>query len=183
MIRSLILFACCLIASTAHAGECAKLRPGDSFKELSAILECQDQRIKALEQGRDLAWPSRAGITPSIAADGVWTPGKCFPYEQNQPFKITIAIEGSNDQLVLCWKDGIAIAKVGKMNNNAVEIYDTSGRFIETTYRGFSSFENCPYNNICTLKLANGKVTFVAQMLVVPGENRHARLTIESRPN
>ncbi len=175
--RGLILFAFCLFSASAHAGECPKLKAGESFKELSAVLECQDLRIKALEEAQARGGSARGGVTPSNP-DSVWTPGKCFPYEQAQPFKITITIEDSQDETVLCWSDGIAMAKVGKIQENLVAISNTAGLLIDNSI----PYQGCPFNKTCTLKLDKGKVNFVAQMLMVPGATRRARLTIESRP-
>ena len=177
MMRSFVLFAFCLFSATAYAGECPKLKAGDSFTELSAVLECQDLRIKALEEGQARASAPRVGVTPSNP-DSVWTPGKCFPYEQNQPFKITITIEDSQDVTILCWRDGIAIAKIGKIQDSLIAISNTAGYLIDNSI----PYQGCPFNKTCTLKLDKGKVNFVAQMLMVPGTNRRARLTIESRP-
>jgi hypothetical protein len=181
MIRGLVVFAVCLFSAAAHAGDCAKLRPGDSYKELSAILECQDQRIKALEQGPGFTGTSRVGITPSVAADGVWTRGKCFPYERKQPFRLTIILEDSEDPLVLCWNDGTAIVKVSRVKEGDVELTDPSGGYL-TGDGAWVNSPGCRYNRQCTLKLSDGRVTFFPQMLVVSGEHRHARLIIESHP-
>ena len=174
MIRVLVWVAFGLFAVAAHAGDCAKLNSGDSFKELSAILECQEQRLKALEQSRGVT-----GVTASVAADGIWKRGKCFPYEQTQPFKATITIEDTKEELVLCWRDGIAIAKIDKINNRTIAILDPAGYYIQNSV----PYQGCEYNKTCTLKLDNGKVNFTAQMLVVPGTSQHVRLTVESRPN
>ena len=100
MIRISVCLAFCLFAAAAHAGDCAKLNPGDGFKELLAILECQEQRIKALEQSRGVA-----GVTASIAADGIWKRGKCLPYARDQAFKMTITIEETDGGVPLCWKE------------------------------------------------------------------------------
>jgi hypothetical protein len=177
MRRSFILFAICLFSAAAHAGECPKLKAGDSFKELSAVLECQELRIKSLEDGQTRGGALR-GETPSSSSESVWAPGKCFPYEQNQPFKVSITVEDSQEETVLCWRDGIAIAKIGKIKDKLVVISDTAGYLAENSI----PYQGCPYNKTCTLKLDKGKVSFVAQMLMVPGESRRARLTIESRP-
>lgn len=178
MIRSLVFLAVWLFSAAAYAEECSRLRPGDNYKELSAILECQEQRIKALELANDRAGPSLPGIAPPIAADGVWTRGKCFPYEPKQRFKITITIEDSEDQIVLCWKDGIAIAKLGRVKESEVEVTDPAGHVLR---REDTVAIGCRYNRKCFLEFTESKMTLVPQMLVGAGAKR-AKLTIENHP-
>lgn len=178
MMRTFVWLAFYLFAASAHAEDCAKLNSGDGFRELSAILDCQERRIKMLEQGRGVAGSSQAGVTTSIAADGIWRPGKCFPYEKGQPFKIAIIIEQTEDTLPLCWKDGTVIGKVSIRNDLAINLFDPGG----FSWNGLGGGEYCNYSHRCTLKGSDGTVTFYPEMLVAQG-GKLARLTIESRPN
>jgi hypothetical protein len=183
MIRGFVFIAFCLMAAVAHAGECPKLKAGDSFSELSAILECQELRIKALELSRSVGGTSQAAVTASVPADGVWKPGKCFAYEKSQPFKVTITIEELPEMLSLCWKDGIEMAKVGKIERGGVYIFNPAGQYLQDIAKGNNSYGQCMFDRTCTLRNPDGTITFLAQALVVAGDRKHARLTIESRPH
>lgn len=170
-------------ASYAHA-DCGKLGPGDTFAQLNVILDCQEQRIKALEQkqGAGKTVAGNVGVTPST--DAIWSNGKCFPYSLGQAFKISISIEEQREPIVLCWADGTVMARVARfISDSALAITDPANILAKGTELRSSAYDGCKFNKTCTINTPEAKLTFSPQLLSGADGRKRARLHIEARPN
>lgn len=172
-----------LSVSNARA-DCGKLGPGDTFAQLNVILECQEQRIKALEQkqGAGKSVAGNIGVTPS--PDAIWSNGKCFPYTLGQAFKISITIEEQHEPIVLCWSDGTVMARVARfMGDSAIAITDPANMLAKGTELRSSIYDGCKFNRACAISTPDAKLIFSPQLLSAADGRKRARLHIEARPN
>jgi hypothetical protein len=176
---AVIPFLFLIAAGSARAEDCpVELKATDGYRELSAILRCQERRIKALEGNGD----TRKVQSPAAAvqANEVWEPGKCLPFAKEQPFKATITIERQRGHkgLQLCWSDGEVFANVYGFGDSSVEIRDSAGRFVTSP----GAFRSCPFNVVCKVE-APGAVIQIRPTALAPVDGTpRARFSIESRP-
>jgi hypothetical protein len=171
-----------LSVSNARA-DCGKLGPGDTFAQLNVILECQEQRIKALEQKQGAA---RSGVVDSAItppAETVWTNGKCFPYKPNQAFKLSITIEEQHEPLVLCWGDGTVMARINRFKQESLQIADPSNRLAKARDPHKSALNGCRYNAECIIITPEATISVTPQLLAGSDTLKRARLRVETRPN
>ena len=182
MVRVFVFAVFFLMGAAAQAAECPELKTTDTYKELSAILKCHEERLKALEGNPASGRTSQQGVTPAVASDAVWTQGKCLPYERTQAFKVTITVEEAREHLSLCWKDGSVMAQITEIKAAFIEINDPAGYLAKQRDKHVGIYDRCKYNRECFVESPDATVSFRPEMLVAADGRKRARLHIESRP-
>ena len=174
-----------LVVPAVHAEECRKLKPDGGYKELTAILECLENRVQELEASKSGSRTQQPSVTAAIPSDAVWVPGKCLPYDVKQAFKATITIDQSREELSLCWKDGTVMAKVRgfSFTGSGLLIADPANTMARSQAANARSRNSCQFNIGCVINLPSATVSFRPELLAESGGRKLARLHIESRPN
>lgn len=69
MFRLFVFGVFVLLHATAQAADCPELRSADGYKELAAILKCQEGRLKDLEANPTPSPSALQGMVPAIAKE------------------------------------------------------------------------------------------------------------------
>ncbi len=179
--RILALLAILPCASQAALADCnVKLKPTDTYKELTEKLECLSASIKDLEkkvpatQGAAVALPAKSGAVAKGAAVVSGTPllpSGCFSAEPGSKLKGTYIFEIADKAIrPLCWSDGSMMLTLHKIQDNQVGCRKTDGRDFTCAYNVSEEF----------LLAEGGRLRVTPQkLLVADGELPKFKVTLE----